>query len=582
MGVDANSTARAKMPQNHDYQHSGIPAPANGDVQHSSASPHSTAAKVPEDGVPTPNVDSHSFTRPKSIDGHSYIDLAIRSPESMAKNDRSQVLTPGANPLSVEDHATEDTFSRQEDDADSSDDDTPLTSDETKPRKITARRAADIDHLHQWIRNEQLRLHDTDLAAALDESRVLSLDPADKRIISSPREYQVELFERAKEKNIIAVLATGSGKTLIAALLLRHIIEQELIDRSNKEEQLDPRISFFLVDKVSLVHQQWKVLKANLDHDVAKFHGELVGNMCTEDFWQNQFNENMVIVCTADILLQCLHSSYFRMDQINLLIFDEAHHAKKNHPYARIIKDFYADMEMASQRLPRILGMTASPVDAKTDLETASAQLEGLLHCEIATVDDPVLMRDATNQDDSRSEEIIEYGMPPEPFETVLWQKLNKLVGENEVFKKLFCFSRACTRDLGRWCSDRVWHLCITPEEILRAKARTERNLLMRHDLPVSVINAQVGAVQDIHLLILAHPLPKAQLTDHLSHKTLALLGIFKNHFRPTVDKCIVFVQQRLTAVLLTDLLKQPGLELCGIDPGALVSLSKLFYSNPS
>jgi endoribonuclease Dicer len=34
-------------------------------------------------------------------------------------------------------------------------------------------------------------------------------DFASKKIIENPRDYQVELFERAKEKNIIAVLDTG-------------------------------------------------------------------------------------------------------------------------------------------------------------------------------------------------------------------------------------------------------------------------------------------------------------------------------------------------------------------------------------
>ncbi len=49
----------------------------------------------------------------------------------------------------------------------------------------------------------------------------------------------------------------------------------------------------------------------------------------------------MAVVCTAEILSHCLHQSYLQMEQINLLIFDEAHHAKKDHPYARIIKEFY-------------------------------------------------------------------------------------------------------------------------------------------------------------------------------------------------------------------------------------------------
>ena len=80
-------------------------------------------------------------------------------------------------------------------------------------------------------------------------------------IITDPREYQLELFEKAKKQNIIAVLDTGqygvqpfsvptanpvigSGKTLIAVLLLKHIIDQELEDRAMGKKR---RISFFLV-----------------------------------------------------------------------------------------------------------------------------------------------------------------------------------------------------------------------------------------------------------------------------------------------------------------------------------------------
>lgn len=80
-------------------------------------------------------------------------------------------------------------------------------------------------------------------------------------IITDPREYQLELFEKAKKQNIIAVLDTGmylvehlqapcidisigSGKTLIAVLLLRHILDQELEDRAMGNKR---RMSFFLL-----------------------------------------------------------------------------------------------------------------------------------------------------------------------------------------------------------------------------------------------------------------------------------------------------------------------------------------------
>ena len=65
-----------------------------------------------------------------------------------------------------------------------------------------------------------------------------------QQILTSPTEYQIELFERAKERNTIVVLDTGSGKTLIAILLLRHVVEQEFERRAAGGER---RVAFFVV-----------------------------------------------------------------------------------------------------------------------------------------------------------------------------------------------------------------------------------------------------------------------------------------------------------------------------------------------
>lgn len=86
-------------------------------------------------------------------------------------------------------------------------------------------------------------------ALKTEEYEVMSLKAIMARqesapIVENPREYQMELFERAKQENTIAVLDTGSGKTLIAVLLIRHIIDRELEDRAAGKT---PRISFFLV-----------------------------------------------------------------------------------------------------------------------------------------------------------------------------------------------------------------------------------------------------------------------------------------------------------------------------------------------
>lgn len=507
------------------------------------------------------------------------------STPSLSQGDRPAVATPVTpNPpaaqLSVglsRDRGIDETAADSENVLDPSDDDQPA--EKTRPNKAAVRRVADQDQFDQWIRQKQEVLNDlsSKSLSGWPTSDVPNAepgrDPAQKRIISSPREYQAELFERAKKKNTIVVLPTGTGKTLIAALLIRHTIEQELIERSTNDKSLEPRIAFFLVDKVSLVYQQWKVLRANLSYNVAKFHGEVLGSMATPSFWKEQVESNMAIVCTADILRKCLSHGYIKIGQINLLVFDEAHHTKKNHPYARIIKDFYVDLEVANCRRPRILGITASPVDAKADMEVSAAQLEGLLHSEIATVDEPALLK--AGQVGIAHDQAVEYALPADPWETPLWGRLNQILGENKVFRRLLVFSRELTRELGSWCADRVWHLCLTPEEALKAKAKTEQGLRTRGETTISIIDAKVFAVDDAYQEVARHKgsfRPADLSSGLLSRKGVVLVNLLKQHFRPSVDKGIIFVQQRLMAIIVADLLQQPGLELYGIRPGILVS----------
>ena len=89
------------------------------------------------------------------------------------------------------------------------------------------------------------------------------------------------------------------------------------------------------MDSVTLAYQQAAVLRNNLDQNVAHFFGAMGTDLWNKQVWDEHSQKNMVIVCTAEILNQCLLNSYIKMSQINLMIFDEAHHTKKDHPYAR-------------------------------------------------------------------------------------------------------------------------------------------------------------------------------------------------------------------------------------------------------
>ncbi|KAK4165937.1 dicer-like protein 1 [Cladorrhinum sp. PSN259] len=439
-----------------------------------------------------------------------------------------------------------------------------------KPRKISEKKRADNAKFDLWIEQNQQRLTRGVSKLVADEDRsVNSLirEFENKRIITSPRDYQLELFELAKTQNTIAVLDTGSGKTLIAALLLRWTIHNELDARS---KGLPKRIAFFLVDKVALVFQQHSVLTCNLDYPIEKFCGDMVQN-ADKDFWAKTFGENMGIVCTAEILYSCLAHSYIRMDQLNLLVFDEAHHTKKNHPYARIIKDFYAPTE--DDKKPRILGMTASPVDAQMDPKIAAAELEGLLHSKIATVSDPTALQNSTSM--PKEEMVLQYDPKSKDWTTDLDKALKKLIGKFGDFSRAFAFTSMATAELGPWVADRFWQLYFRQEDLAKLEINFERSLLQAVVTGHSNdLNINVNPVRDAHNLVNQHQFARPSLDrSQLSSKVIELVKALQTQFSHEDHdrRCIVFVKQRNMATLLVDLLKQPDIQIPGLKPGYLI-----------
>ncbi|KAL3953974.1 hypothetical protein ACCO45_011930 [Purpureocillium lilacinum] len=393
--------------------------------------------------------------------------------------------------------------------------------------------------------------------------------------------YQIELFERAKDKNLIIVLDTGAGKTLIAALLLRHTLDQELERRAQGESK---KVAFFLVEKVALCFQQYSVLKANLEHPIDKFHGEMAGIMRTKAFWDKRFSESMVIVCTAQILLDCLNSGFIQMQQINLLIFDEAHHTKKKHPYARIIKDHYL-REPANR--PRILGMTASPVDAQTsDLRAAALELEGILCSQIATVSDEALARGLAQRNQVELKEYYARLVNAEDARTPLCQKLSELMSHDTHYRIHFDAAQDVASTLGPWCADKYWELLMTDDEVRRRVAKAQG--------AVSSLHAPIGTTEADRVLATLQEAQKAireaatanaasepaRGSATFSSKVELLRQILRDSFsRERTGRCIVFVQKRHTALLLSIFFSQAGKHVPGMRSSYLIGSQPLTAS---
>ena len=376
-------------------------------------------------------------------------------------------------------------------------------------------------------------------------------------IISTPRTYQIELFEMAKKRNVIAVLDTGSGKTLIAVLLLRHTFAQELEDRAVGKPK---RVSFFLVDSVTLLFQQHAVLKTNLDQPMNLFCGDMGCDLWSRDIWEKHMDENMAIVCTAEVLRHCLAHAFISIENINLLIFDEAHHAKKGHPYARIIMDHYA-RQPKHFALPRIFGMTASPVDSRTDVKKAATELETILHSQIITAADGTL---GGHKVTSKQEQFAKYDPLTPPFKTVLYEQMHSRFKSNSILRKPLHFAFQASRDLGAWCSDQVWPFCLDDVESKRLLLRTEKQYHSRKvPEPLHVLESRKAQLVEASEIVKAHIFEKPDynndslVSSNLSSKVVLLVQYLRERFeRPTDDKAIIFVKQRYTAGLLARLFK--------------------------
>lgn len=101
----------------------------------------------------------------------------------------------------------------------------------------------------------QDRLQEVESSMLVNDGNPASTASA-RRIIDQVRDYQSELFARAKAGNIIAVLDTGSGKTLVAALLIRETVCREMDDRASGHS---PRTCFFLVGNTTGFYTYWEL-----------------------------------------------------------------------------------------------------------------------------------------------------------------------------------------------------------------------------------------------------------------------------------------------------------------------------------
>lgn len=270
--------------------------------------------------------------------------------------------------------------------------------------------------------------------------------------------------------------------------------------------------------------------------------------------WDKLFAANMAIVCTAQVLVECMMHSFINISRMNLLIFDEAHHAKSNHPYALIMKDYYAHEHDLSKR-PRIFGMTASPVDVKglsaEHVRGAARELEALLQSRIATTSDRML---AANSVTRPQEEVAVYSRLQDEFETPLHLKVKAKYGDVAPFKKFFRTSKIHASELGRWASDMYWSFAFADEQSRKLQNREEFHYnRTKKDWSAAELDAQMARLKEAAAFVQQYEIGMPTLSNQDISSKVQKLHFWLNLYyeRTTTARCIVFVEKRHTARLL-------------------------------
>ncbi|XP_065649345.1 uncharacterized protein LOC105846402 isoform X2 [Hydra vulgaris] len=164
-----------------------------------------------------------------------------------------------------------------------------------------------------------------------------------------PRKYQIQAFVEALQSNLIVVLETGGGKTLIASMLIGRMCE------------INPqKMGLMIVDRIPLVFQHAASISSDTNLKVVSLCGENKTKHTIKQINDGYFD---VLVITAGAFYEMVMQKYINVNMFCVVVIDECHHATGGHKYLDVIQ-FFTSMPLATQ--PRILGLTASPINAKT------------------------------------------------------------------------------------------------------------------------------------------------------------------------------------------------------------------------
>lgn len=225
------------------------------------------------------------------------------------------------------------------------------------------------------------------------------------------RPYQQKIIDVCIKKNSIVYLPTGSGKSYIALQVIKHFSKALEIKYSDGGMR-----SFFLCNTVCLAKQQVVSIKSLLPYEVALLTGEQNVDEWNNHNWDALLENHEIFVGTAQVILDAVRHSFINLEQINVIIFDECHHARKDHPMHELMKMFqYTPLE----KRPRVVGLSGMliGIDSSikpTTVETELQNLENAFEATVVTVSDMDDYKNVLEHSTKPKEGFIKYMKAPQ------------------------------------------------------------------------------------------------------------------------------------------------------------------------
>ncbi len=169
------------------------------------------------------------------------------------------------------------------------------------------------------------------------------------------RLYQAKILATCLKGNTLVVLPTGLGKTVIAMLAAAERL------RANPEGKV-----VVLAPTRPLAHQHHRNFMEALKLPAGDFT-LLTGETPPEK--RGNLQARMVFT-TPQAMENDVLAGRFRLEDVVLMVFDEAHRAVGNHPYV-----FLAEQYVKRSSSPLILALTASPGSTKEQIEEVKRNL---------------------------------------------------------------------------------------------------------------------------------------------------------------------------------------------------------------